>query len=123
MHLVTSVIFLPSCAAHFSPGSLCLLVRAYFATSLAVYISRGRPALPLAAFYAGTTARPKTPKSHAVHVAEGTLDGDVPIPEPLAAHRRVDSAAPRRPSRETALRAPVHCRALPDHVPPAPSSS
>ncbi|KAJ3812831.1 hypothetical protein F5876DRAFT_36511 [Lentinula aff. lateritia] len=43
MHLVTSSLFLPSLTAHLSPSSQELLLRGYFAISLALYVARGRP--------------------------------------------------------------------------------
>ncbi|KAJ3919546.1 hypothetical protein F5877DRAFT_39986 [Lentinula edodes] len=43
MHLVTSSLFLPSLTAHLSPSSQELLLRGYFAISLAIYVARGRP--------------------------------------------------------------------------------
>ncbi|KAM5530585.1 hypothetical protein V8D89_015744 [Ganoderma adspersum] len=87
MHLVTSVILLPSYAAHLSPGSFSLFAGAYFATSLAVsrgaYLACGSPALPLAAFYTGTTAMLTEPGAiHSVAPAEATLDTSDPSPDP-----------------------------------------
>ncbi|KAJ7121552.1 hypothetical protein C8R44DRAFT_166956 [Mycena epipterygia] len=52
MHLVTSSMTLSSYMAVISsPASKSLLLRAYFARSLAYYISRGRPNLPIRSFF------------------------------------------------------------------------
>ncbi|KAH9895742.1 hypothetical protein C8Q73DRAFT_449263 [Cubamyces lactineus] len=83
MHLVTSVLFMPSYAAYLSPRSLSLLVRTYFSACLACYIQRGRPALPIAEFYANVPASPVAPGSAArvsASAAEGTLDATNPSP-------------------------------------------
>jgi len=56
MHLVTSVLFTPSLLAYLSPSSQSLLLRAYFAVTLAWYVIRGRPALHIAPFLRGTSA-------------------------------------------------------------------
>lgn len=83
MHLVTSVIFLPPYAAHFSS----LFAGAYFATSLAAsrsaYLACGSPALSLAPFYTATTAMLTEPGApHSVAPAEATLDASDPSPNP-----------------------------------------
>jgi hypothetical protein len=51
MHLVTSLISLPSLLTSLQPPSQALLLRYYFAASLAVFIQRGRPNLNIKAFY------------------------------------------------------------------------
>ena len=51
MHLVTSVLFLPSLLASLSPPSQALLFRSYFAASLGAWIARGRPGLDIKSFY------------------------------------------------------------------------
>jgi len=61
MHLVTSSIFLPTTMAHLTPATSSLLLRSYFITSLVAWIARGRPVLPIAEFYASTTAWPSPP--------------------------------------------------------------
>ena len=61
MHLVTSVLFLPSLLAYLTPASGAILLRSYFITSLIVYLARGTPALPIAEFYSETTATPTQP--------------------------------------------------------------
>ena len=85
MHLVTSVLFLPSYAAYLSPTSLSILMRSYFITCLDWYISLGRVPLPLSDFYASSTAHPlehgaphTTPDAHA-------LDASDPTPNPWLA--------------------------------------
>ena len=50
MHLVTSLIFLPSLLTSLQPPSQALL-RYYFAACLAAFIRRGRPNLNIKAFY------------------------------------------------------------------------
>ncbi|KZT63363.1 hypothetical protein DAEQUDRAFT_719501 [Daedalea quercina L-15889] len=61
LHLVTSVLFLHSYVPYLSPRSISILLRAYMSTSLAMYVARGRPALPIRAFYASTTTRAGAP--------------------------------------------------------------
>ncbi|KAA1473981.1 hypothetical protein DENSPDRAFT_823618 [Dentipellis sp. KUC8613] len=90
MHLVTSAHFLPNFAllpSASNPAALnpplslanrLLLVRTYFAQSVGWYIARGRPALPLADFYAATSkyvASPIPPpsKREKGDVKEGTI--------------------------------------------------
>ncbi|TCD67715.1 hypothetical protein EIP91_012012 [Steccherinum ochraceum] len=58
MHLVTSVLFVPSLASYLPHATAAFFVRTYFITSLALYIMRGRPALPVAEFFATTTSKP-----------------------------------------------------------------
>ncbi|CAL1702716.1 unnamed protein product [Somion occarium] len=50
--------------AQLKPSSAVLLLRTYFVTSLALYIARGRPALPIAEFYQATNAVPVPPGVH-----------------------------------------------------------
>lgn len=57
MHLVTSSLFLPSIVEHLEPASKSLLLRGYFATLLAIWVSRGRPALDIEHFYSSVSAR------------------------------------------------------------------
>lgn len=61
MHLVTSVLFLPSLLAYLKPESSVILLKTYFVTSLMVYLVGGTPALPIDEFYSGTTANPVQP--------------------------------------------------------------
>ncbi|KAG1880778.1 hypothetical protein F4604DRAFT_486260 [Suillus subluteus] len=57
MHLVTSTLFLPSLVTSLyqNPRAQALLLRSYFAVSLARYLSRGRPTLDIAKFYSDTS--------------------------------------------------------------------
>ncbi|KAI0727142.1 hypothetical protein C8Q72DRAFT_841961 [Fomitopsis betulina] len=61
LHLVTSVIFLHSFVPYLSGRSMSTLLRAYFSTSLLLYVARGRPALPIRDFFASTNAQPRAP--------------------------------------------------------------
>ena len=61
MHVVTSSLFLPSLVAYLSPASSVLLLRKHFITSLAWWVARGRPAIDLHAFYAGTSPNAAAP--------------------------------------------------------------
>ena len=61
LHLVTSVLFLHSFVPYLSGSSISTLLRAYFSASLLLYIARGRPALPLRAFFASTDVQPRIP--------------------------------------------------------------
>ena len=51
MHLVTSLIFLPSLLASLQPPSQALLLRYYFTACLAAFIRRGRPNLNIKSLY------------------------------------------------------------------------
>jgi hypothetical protein len=51
VHLVTSVLFLPSVLAFLKPSSQALLLRYYFTASLAAFILRGRPNLNIKSLY------------------------------------------------------------------------
>ena len=51
MHLVTSVLFLPSLLAFLQPPSQALLLRYYFTASIATFILRGRPNLNIKSLY------------------------------------------------------------------------
>ncbi|CAL1702702.1 unnamed protein product [Somion occarium] len=64
MHLVTSVLFLPSTLTYLKPSSAVILVRAFFATSVALYIGLGAPALPIADFYRATETAIVPPGVH-----------------------------------------------------------
>lgn len=57
MHLVTSSIFLPSLLTSLYQNSRAqaLLLRSYFAASLALYVGRGRPNIDIAKFYSDTS--------------------------------------------------------------------
>ncbi|THU98567.1 hypothetical protein K435DRAFT_777443 [Dendrothele bispora CBS 962.96] len=58
MLLVTSSIFLPSIVALLSPPSQKVFLHSYFVTSLAWWISRGRPGLDIESFFAADTVQP-----------------------------------------------------------------
>ncbi|KAH9940616.1 hypothetical protein B0H21DRAFT_574991 [Amylocystis lapponica] len=64
VHLVTSVLFLHSLVAHLSPTSTAVLLRTYFTNSLALYLSRGRPALPIREFYDAAPDTLRVPGAH-----------------------------------------------------------
>ena len=64
MHMVTSALFMPSLLSVLKPSSAVLLLRTYFVTSIALYIARGRPALPIAEFYKATNPAPVPPGVH-----------------------------------------------------------
>ncbi|EJF59777.1 hypothetical protein DICSQDRAFT_108392 [Dichomitus squalens LYAD-421 SS1] len=82
MHLVTSSIFLPSLVAYLSPRSATILLRGYFTFSLAWYIGRGRPAIPVRAFYEGTTDKLVPPGEPQVAPADTTLTPEDVSPNP-----------------------------------------
>ncbi|KAI0822157.1 hypothetical protein BC628DRAFT_1340970 [Trametes gibbosa] len=84
MHLVTSSLFLPSFVAYLSPRSSVLLLRGYFAISIAWFVSQGRCALPIREFYEKTTAMPAPPQTAGAQAAptKGTLIPDVVAPNP-----------------------------------------
>lgn len=73
MHMVTSALLTPALLNILSPASASLLLRTYFIFSLTLYIARGRPPLPISAFYANTTARPKPPSPPPENPAKDTL--------------------------------------------------
>ncbi|THH26455.1 hypothetical protein EUX98_g7731 [Antrodiella citrinella] len=64
MHAVTSAMFLPSLSTYLAPAATAFLLKAYLVTILSAYIIRGRPALPLADFFA-TVPTPTPPRPHA----------------------------------------------------------
>ncbi|KIY70562.1 hypothetical protein CYLTODRAFT_179273 [Cylindrobasidium torrendii FP15055 ss-10] len=61
MHLVTSSLFIPSFIPHLSIEAQRVLLQSYFTTVLVVWVSRGRRALDIVAFYSKTTVNPKQP--------------------------------------------------------------
>ncbi|KAH9828617.1 uncharacterized protein C8Q71DRAFT_728549 [Rhodofomes roseus] len=81
LRLVTSVLFLHSYVPNLSPTSISILLRAYFSTSLALYIARGRPALPIRNFYASAA----NPPAHALS-AEPTTSAWFQILQSTLAH-------------------------------------
>ncbi|CCM00192.1 uncharacterized protein FIBRA_02220 [Fibroporia radiculosa] len=82
LHLVTSVLFLPSLTAYLSPTSTSILLRTYFNNSLAWWIARGRPALPIRDFYASVSERPQEHGAPYARPGEGTLTPADPSPNP-----------------------------------------
>ena len=52
--MLTSSLFLPPFVAYLSPRASTLLLRKHFATGLAWWVARGRPALDIRTFYAHT---------------------------------------------------------------------
>ena len=55
MHLVTSSLFIPSFLPILSPLSISNLLQTYFASVLTVWVSRGRPPIPIKSFYERTS--------------------------------------------------------------------
>ncbi|PCH34665.1 hypothetical protein WOLCODRAFT_139493 [Wolfiporia cocos MD-104 SS10] len=82
LHLVTSVLFLPSLAAYLSPSSSSILLRSYFLNSLAWYVARGRPALPIRDFYVSVLAHPREHGAPHTAPGKGTLVTSDPSPNP-----------------------------------------
>ncbi|EJF60831.1 hypothetical protein DICSQDRAFT_61817 [Dichomitus squalens LYAD-421 SS1] len=80
MHLVTSVLFLPSLAAYLSPTSVNILLRTYLLNTLALYVARGRPPLPIAEFYDTVTPTPAPPADTTTEPVDGTLDPENTTP-------------------------------------------
>ncbi|KAG6330102.1 hypothetical protein ID866_8987 [Astraeus odoratus] len=77
MHLLTSSLFVPSLLSKISkPSPRRVLLLTYFATSLALYVGRGRPKLDLRTFYQGT--------EHLLHKVPGigTSPAAGTLPEP-----------------------------------------
>ncbi|KAG6841594.1 hypothetical protein C0991_009350 [Blastosporella zonata] len=78
MHLVTSSIFLASYVAYLTPSSQEHLLRGYLLVSIGWWVSRGRPALDIAGFYAATSAHPlpsgplPSPSKHTLKPADST---------------------------------------------------
>jgi hypothetical protein len=59
VHLVTSSLFIPSILSLLKPVHQADLLRAYFATTLVWFVSRGRPALDVQGFFESVSADPK----------------------------------------------------------------
>ena len=59
MHCVTSSLFVRPILAHLSLHSKVLLVRTYFLCILGYWVSRGRPQIPIRAYYRDVTTDPK----------------------------------------------------------------
>ncbi|TFK86135.1 hypothetical protein K466DRAFT_493409 [Polyporus arcularius HHB13444] len=77
VHLVTSVLCLPSLVAYLSPTSINILLRTYLLNTLALYVARGRPALPIAEFFDSVSPSP-SPPSNSETPADGTLNPENP---------------------------------------------
>lgn len=75
-HLINSSLFLPLFAKHISPKALSILLKAYLAISLVVWISRGRPAPQIASFYARTTASLSPPGPTLTPASDTLLGAD-----------------------------------------------
>ncbi|KAI0667411.1 hypothetical protein C8Q78DRAFT_982136 [Trametes maxima] len=87
LHLVTSVLFLPSIVAYLSPTSTSILLRTYLLNTLALYVARGRPALPVVDFFDKVTSAPAPPSDSLppTKPADGTLTADNRTPSPWLA--------------------------------------
>jgi len=90
MHLVTSVLFVPSLLAYLSPYSQSLLLRAYFVTSLGWWLVRGRPSLQITEFYKNTSPILPTPPGPHPIPAEETF------PTPTTPNTHTDSNSNNR---------------------------
>ena len=88
MHLVTSSLFLPSLLAFLSPPSQALLLRSYFAASLACWISRGRPKIDIKGFYSSSVTAYPLPSGSLPRPDASTL------PHPDADPNRVKAVTP-----------------------------
>ncbi|KAH9840919.1 uncharacterized protein C8Q71DRAFT_430834 [Rhodofomes roseus] len=110
LRLVTSVLFLHSYVPNLSPTSISILLRAYFSTSLALYIARGRPALRIRNFYASAANPPARARPRAHTTQRRALrgaDDERMVPDP-AAHTRAQRRLPREaPAFPSALRQPL----------------
>ncbi|EIW52976.1 uncharacterized protein TRAVEDRAFT_175105 [Trametes versicolor FP-101664 SS1] len=78
LHLVNSSLFLPSIVAYLSPTSTAILLRTYLLNTLALYVARGSPALPVADFFDAVPVAPAPPADSLPHnkPADGTLTAD-----------------------------------------------
>ena len=81
---MTSVLFLPSLVAYLSPTSITILLRTYLLNALALYVARGRPALPVAEFFDSVTPTP-SPPSDPPKPSDGTLNPENPDANPWLA--------------------------------------
>lgn len=85
MHLVTSSLFLPSVCAYLPPHAIQLLLRTYFSSALAVWISRGRPTIRITQeFIDSTSPAPQEPNT-SLKPAKDTLTPQVTSPNPWLA--------------------------------------
>ena len=78
------MLFLPSLVAYLSPTSTTILLRTYLLNTLALYIARGRPALPVAAFFDSVSPAPAPPAT--------SLPQPAPAPGTLTPENRTPSA-------------------------------
>ncbi|KAH9939658.1 uncharacterized protein BXZ73DRAFT_43383 [Epithele typhae] len=87
LHLVTSSLFLPSLVAYLSPQATTILLRTHLLNSLAMYVARGRPQLPIADFMSSVTTTPAAPSIAPTPAAcaPGTLAPDDRAPNPWLA--------------------------------------
>ncbi|KAI8976416.1 hypothetical protein BD414DRAFT_446586 [Trametes punicea] len=87
LHLVTSVLFLPSIVAYLSPTSISIFLRTYLLNCLALYVARGRPRLHVAEFFDEVTPAPAPPADALppLKPGEGTLIADNRTPSPWLA--------------------------------------
>ncbi|KAH9849119.1 hypothetical protein C2E23DRAFT_862163 [Lenzites betulinus] len=84
VHLVTSSLLLPSIVAYLSPTSTAILLRTYLLNTLALYVARGRPALPVADFFDSVSPAPAPPAA--------SLPQNTPADGTLTAENRTPSA-------------------------------
>ncbi|KAI0076664.1 hypothetical protein K474DRAFT_1707993 [Panus rudis PR-1116 ss-1] len=110
MHLVTSVLFLPTLVEQLPLQRAVALVRAYFISSLMFYIIRGRPQLPIAEFYRGTTATTTPPgpqPTPSVKLGNATAASVTPqadkIPSAWAPATKIITPNPWHPILQTTL--------------------
>jgi Questin oxidase-like len=85
MHLITSSLFLPPVAAYFPPHAIQLLLRLYFATILATWITKGRPTIHIKEFMASTSSSPQEPIKSRSKPAKDTFTPDNVTPNPWLA--------------------------------------
>lgn len=82
MHLVTSSLFLPSLVANLKKTSSHLaLLRAYFSTTLAIWVRHDRPHLRLSSFYQGTSTDIVPPERKGP-ISQETFGVTTPTPNP-----------------------------------------
>ncbi|EJD01363.1 uncharacterized protein FOMMEDRAFT_111131 [Fomitiporia mediterranea MF3/22] len=79
MHLVTSSLFLHVFIEHLAPHAQSILLHSYLASALVVWVSRGRPVIPIASFFSRTSPNLTAPGPHPTPDKE-TLVEDVPTP-------------------------------------------
>lgn len=82
MHGVTSALMVAPLLNTLGPNSASLLLRSYFIFSLVLYIARGRPALPVKAFYDSTALYPSPPGAQPAAAADTLMPSATPNPWP-----------------------------------------